>query len=123
MKREQSEPSVVPKEEPVKAKSCAEITSAVIADDPLHDKVLEKVTGIEYVLGDFICGMCQKEMSKSVKVLCADCGAQLCLECFANGKEKDQHKRSHDYYVLDRLKLPMFEPDWSAAEELALMKG
>ena len=85
--------------------------------------LLEKVTGIEFMLGEFLCGVCQKEMSKSVKILCAECGLQLCLECFGNGKEKEPHTRSHDYIALDRLKFSLFEPDWTAFEDLMLMKG
>lgn len=49
----------------------------------------------------------------------------ICLECFRRGAEKegDNHKRDHPYYILDRMDFPVFTQDWSAIDELLLLKG
>lgn len=85
--------------------------------------LFEKISGIDFILGEFLCGICHKEMSKSVKILCAECGLQLCLECLASGKELQNHKKAHDYYILDRLKVSLYAKEWTALEELMLIRG
>jgi len=49
----------------------------------------------------------------------------ICLECFWKGAEKkdDAHRNYHDYYVMDRLDYPVFNTNWSAVDELQLLKG
>jgi len=84
---------------------------------------LEKVTNFDLILGDVMCGICLKDISKSIKILCAECEIKICLECFANGKEKSPHVKNHDYYVLDRLETPIFDPGWTVYEEIKLLKG
>lgn len=39
------------------------------------------------------------------------------------GKEKGDHKKDHPFTIIDKLDMPLFEPDWTAMEDLALLKG
>jgi hypothetical protein len=70
--------------------------------------------------------------NQSVIICCAECKQvdsalpyTICLECFRRGSEKedDDHKNSHPYYVMDRLDYPIFTSDWSAIDDLLLLKG
>lgn len=102
--------------------------TAVQVVEALHtsvntDDVLDKVVTAEFVLDEFRCDVCRKEITKSLKLLCAECGVKLCLECFTAGKEQATHKKTHDYYVLDRLTVPIYDPHWTALEELMLIRG
>ena len=85
--------------------------------------VRDKVTGMDFVLESRRCGICSQEISRSVNILCATCGMLLCLHCFANGRESGPHRRSDDYYVLDRLHYPVYTVEWTALEELLLIRG
>ena len=47
----------------------------------------------------------------------------MCLECLRRGAEKEDHKRNHPYYIMDRLEWPVFTKSWSAIDDLMLLKG
>jgi hypothetical protein len=85
--------------------------------------VKESVYNVEFLLDTYHCEICKKEISRSVVIICAQCGIFLCLPCLISGKEKDEHKKTDDYYVLDSLRQSIFSPDWSIREELMLVKG
>jgi transcriptional adapter 2-alpha len=78
--------------------------------------------------------MCERNISKSVKILCAECPASepgknelvICLECLRLGKispDYPDHKSNHDYYVFDNLEFPLLTADWSALQEIRLIQG
>lgn len=62
-------------------------------------------------------------------IKCAECAPSIdmCLECFAAGVESTawpSHRRTHAYRVMDSLSsFPVYDPSWSAKEELALLDG
>jgi transcriptional adapter 2-alpha len=91
--------------------------------NPDEGKAFDKVTNIDFILEAHNCDICSRDISKSVTVLCATCGIAICLQCLANGKEKADHKRTDDYFILDRLRHPLFCHEWSALEELKLIRG
>lgn len=92
-------------------------------NDEEISKAIEKVSSIDFILDAHRCEICNQEISKSVMILCADCGMLICLQCLANGKEKGDHKRTDDYYPLNRLRHPLYSAEWSALEELMLIRG
>lgn len=80
----------------------------------------------ETLLGPNNCSICDRNIMKSVKVKCLECQdppITICLECHRTGEEKGNHKKKHDYYILDNLSFPLFTKDWTAKEELMLIQG
>ena len=45
------------------------------------------------------------------------------MNCFANGKEIDTHKKEHAYYVINKLDFSLFLEGWTVEEELLMMEG
>ena len=96
--------------------------------------MLAKFTQPEKLLGPLICSLCERNISKSVKVECAECGAPgtetpqvfLCLECLRTGKTSKEfpaHEASHDYFIYDNLDFPLLTEDWTAHQEIRLIQG
>ena len=91
----------------------------------------------EHLLGPQICALCERNISKSVKVLCAEDqqvadGDQagkphdlvICLECLRTGKtsaEYPNHNKDCDYYIYDNLEFPLLCKEWTAFEEIRLI--
>uniref|UniRef100_A0A7S3JP72 Transcriptional adapter 2 n=1 Tax=Euplotes harpa TaxID=151035 RepID=A0A7S3JP72_9SPIT len=77
------------------------------------------------------CQICDVDISRSVKVICTGCKFVdknslpfiECLECLRKGREKNDHKHDHSYYILDRMDFPLFVNDWTAQDEMMLLKG
>jgi transcriptional adapter 2-alpha len=87
------------------------------------------------------CDSCNKDITHLLIIRCAICtDFDLCINCFADGKELKDHKKTHDYRVIvrlfcrfftnqflhilkDVLDFPVFEADWGADEELLLVEG
>lgn len=46
-----------------------------------------------------------------------------CIPCFASGKIKQDHYLTHKYFVIDPVKFPLFDHDWSGKEEIMLLEG
>ncbi|KAI8853028.1 hypothetical protein BC829DRAFT_35574 [Chytridium lagenaria] len=72
------------------------------------------------------CDACEKDITNLVRVTCAECREgdselDFCVDCFSSGKEVKNHKRTHGYMVKECLDFPLFTPDWTAQEELALV--
>lgn len=83
-----------------------------------------------------VCGLCDRDISKSVKIRCMACSKPtaalvMCLECHRNGVTKQDlsngggigglfsgHQKNHPYYVYDNLSFPLLMKDWSAKDEL-----
>ena len=38
-------------------------------------------------------------------------------------KKRGLINKSHSYYILDKLDFPLFDPDWTAQDEITLLKG
>ena len=93
--------------------------------------LLQRFKQPDHLLGPQICSLCERNITKSVKILCADCGLvapanhldaakselYMCLECLRLGKESEtypMHKNNHAYYVFDNLDFPLLTIDWSA---------
>lgn len=81
---------------------------------------------LEKLFGPSACTICDRDISKSVKIQCMECGGDgvcLCLDCHRLGRTKDglSHRPDHSYYVYDNFNFPMFMKDWSAKEELLLI--
>ncbi|KAJ3302588.1 Transcriptional adapter ada2 [Kappamyces sp. JEL0829] len=70
------------------------------------------------------CDACSKDITHLVIIRCAICSDfDLCVPCFSSGVELNDHKRTHDYRVIDALDFPIFESDWGADEEILLVEG
>ena len=76
--------------------------------------------------------LCERNIAKSVKILCAECPPTaplsapgnpkaelvMCLECLRLGKthaDYPLHKPNHSYYVFDNLDFPLLTDDWTAS--------
>lgn len=72
----------------------------------------------------FHCDVCGCDCTNLVRIKCADCpDYDLCVPCFSQGKSSGTHKPWHDYMVVEQNAYPIFESDWGADEELALIEG
>jgi transcriptional adapter 2-alpha len=73
------------------------------------------------------CNICDNEISKNVKFLCATCKDFIfCINCLVNEEPHDPKQKStkyHDYYIVDKLNFRVFTSDWNASEELLLLSG
>jgi predicted amidophosphoribosyltransferase len=48
-----------------------------------------------------LCDACQASIGHIVRIKCHVCeDVELCVECFAQGKEFDKHKATHSYRVM-----------------------
>lgn len=92
--------------------------------DEVEQKFFASLNDIENMLGPAMCGICDRDIGKSVKIKCLECtkpNLHLCLECLRTGRttaEYPEHKPNHNYYVYDNLNFPLFTKDWTAKEEL-----
>ena len=86
-------------------------------------------TGGKKVL--YFCSCCQRDITSSLRIRCTECPVKLdiCGDCFCVGAtavseaQACDHKSSHGYRVVDCLDCPIFDNDWSAAEELLMLEG
>jgi hypothetical protein len=99
--------------------------------------IKERFKQPESLLGPPICSLCERNITKSVKIVCAECNdvekdyaakneLVMCLECLRVGKttaDFPEHKADHAYYVYDSLQYPLFCNEWSAYEEIRLIQG
>jgi transcriptional adapter 2-alpha len=70
------------------------------------------------------CHFCERDITRHTYCFCEDCGdIELCIQCFANGKESSKHKRVHRYRVFSRLDFPVLESGWTAVDELLLLEA
>lgn len=75
-------------------------------------------------LNKFHCDVCSSDCTNRVRVSCAECAEyDLCVPCFSQGLSSANHKPYHDYKVIETHTYPIFEEDWGADEELALVTG
>ncbi|CDR46013.1 CYFA0S21e00870g1_1 [Cyberlindnera fabianii] len=72
----------------------------------------------------FHCDVCSSDCTNRVRISCAICPEyDLCVPCFSQGLYTGNHKPYHDYKVIETHAYPIFDPDWGADEELALIVG
>jgi len=69
------------------------------------------------------CDICEKDISKHTKILCPKCKLDLCVTCYADQAEINDHKADHPYHIINKLKFPLYCNDWTAEEELLLFEG
>lgn len=70
------------------------------------------------------CEFCLREITLVNYLKCSTCANFfMCIACYAQGKEKADHLRTHPYQVIDPLRFPLFEPSWTTKEELLLLEG
>ena len=72
-----------------------------------------KTSGVE-------CFLCQKDISKNIKFLCAECGNKVfCIKCLIQKK----HPPQHQFQVVDILNYSFFTDDWSVCQEYNLLQN
>ena len=78
-------------------------------------------------VGKIKCNLCNQNITKNIKIVCADCiNISICLNCLIQNPRKKlstEDFHSHDYHILDNLKFSLFSTDWTAEEELKLIRG
>lgn len=78
-----------------------------------------------------MCQICDLDITRSARVICGECKSFekntipfiFCVECLRKGKEKETHKRDHSYSILDRMDFPLFDEEWTAQDDVTLLKG
>ncbi|CAM9020121.1 unnamed protein product [Wickerhamomyces anomalus] len=75
-------------------------------------------------MSKFHCDVCASDCTNRVRISCAICPEyDLCVPCFASGSYTGTHKPYHDYKIIETNSFPIFDEDWGADEELALIQG
>lgn len=75
-------------------------------------------------MSKFHCDVCSSDCTNRVRISCAICPQyDLCVPCFSQGSYSGNHKPYHDYKVIETHAYPIFDKDWGADEELALIQG
>ncbi|GAA5993345.1 hypothetical protein JCM10908_001439 [Rhodotorula pacifica] len=81
------------------------------------------------------CDACSTDITHTVHIRCAEkvngpggerltCpDFDLCVDCFLHGKSLGPHRATHDYRVISSHSFPIFNKNWGADEELALIEG
>ncbi|GAA5890767.1 hypothetical protein JCM6882_000651 [Rhodosporidiobolus microsporus] len=83
------------------------------------------------------CDACSADITHTVHVRCAErvggdgesegnltCpDFDLCVDCFLHGKALGPHRPTHAYRIISSHSFPIFNRDWGADEELALIEG
>lgn len=70
------------------------------------------------------CHFCEREITKFTYIHCEACKSiEICLLCFANGKQNQKHKREHPYRIIDKLGFSIFDENWTALEELLFLEA
>ena len=70
------------------------------------------------------CYFCERKINEMTKIFCQECkDIFICVKCFVEGKERDKHKKTHPYRVLNKLDFKLFKEEWMAREELILIDG
>ena len=66
------------------------------------------------------CFLCQKDLSKNIKFLCAECGNKMfCI----NSLITKRHSPEHQFQVIDILNYSFFTDDWSVGDEYNLLNN
>ncbi|CAG5128357.1 unnamed protein product [Candidula unifasciata] len=70
-----------------------------------------------------VCRVCRSPLEPPW-IRCVQCQPyqHICARCFSFGVEFDQHESDHSYMVV-RYNFPLFEPSWTAAEEIRLLES
>ncbi len=71
------------------------------------------------------CGNCEKDITKHARVQCVECPGllEICMNCFLNLCEFNNHTPKHSYRLINKLNFPLFVEDYTAEEELLLLEG
>ena len=69
---------------------------------------------------DFSCLFCN-ELLEEIFIKCEECHEkpQICLECFSNGLENEQHRNDHAYRVINLKNFVTFQ-EWNVYDEIQL---
>ncbi|XP_050409918.1 transcriptional adapter 2-alpha [Patella vulgata] len=78
----------------------------------------------EEMTGDVLCSGCSSVLIEPYIrcIQCSENNVQICLHCFANGVEFDNHESNHSYIMI-RNDFSIFEKRWTAMEEINLLKA
>lgn len=92
-----------------------------INDKESNEEVEVSVTTEEIFVPDPTCCACKMTLSEPY-IRCAECAdALLCLLCFSNGSEINEHKNDHNYVIVKN-EFPLIdESTWTAKQELQLL--
>lgn len=73
----------------------------------------------------FICDVCSNDVTSTVRIRCSVCNEyDLCVPCFREGLSSRDHKPAdHAFQVIEQHSVPIYDEDWGADEELALIEG
>ncbi len=70
------------------------------------------------------CHFCERSLTNSFYIFCEECQSiEICVKCFADGKESSQHNRTHSFRVIEKLKKNLFDKEWTAYQELAFLEA
>ncbi len=59
-----------------------------------EERLISTMTEIEAILGPSMCSLCDRDISKSIKIKCLECIEKpvfMCLECLRTGKTSSEY--------------------------------
>ena len=71
------------------------------------------------------CKICNKDITKTIKLICSTCeNFVYCINCaLLNKSNEDNSHKNHNFHIVDKLNFNIFTSDWTAQEEVKLIKG
>jgi transcriptional adapter 2-alpha len=94
---------------------------------PQDAKIIEQMSLMENLLNTWVCQLCDKDITNSIRIVCANCSKEklfiFCLQCLQKGKQNFGHTNECPYFVMDRLNYNLFSREFSAKDEIKLIQG
>ena len=108
------------KEKKVESLNLSKTDSIVKDPEPKEEDISELVFKLNSKTSGLECFICQKDISKNIKFLCAECGNKVfCVKCLI----QKRHSPEHQFQVIDILNYGFFTDDWSVCQEYNLLQN
>ena len=90
----------------------------------LYDSNFDLCQNINNISNKVHCDFCDKEITKHARIIDPQApDIDVCMNCFMNARENQRHLKTAPYHVVNKLNFPLFDPNWTAEEELLMLEG
>lgn len=84
----------------------------------------KKIRKVDPTPDKYNCDGCKRDITTKVRIKCRECDDfDLCIYCFYQGIEIENHKKDHKYSVINHFNTTPFTKDWTGLEEIRLLEG